>query len=80
VYHIDVIHVAKGEVVKTRSSYRFIMATSYMDAHVLPKLPVPKYGCGKPVDVCQPSHPNTVACFFYIYGGFIISNCFRVFY
>jgi hypothetical protein len=56
------MHVVKGEVVKTRPSYRFILDTSYKDAHVLPKLPVPKYGYGKPVDM-----PSKYSCMFFLH-------------
>ena len=50
------------------------------DAPILPDLPIPNCDCGRPVDVFQSRHPNTVARCFYTCSRFNVSNCFRIFF
>jgi len=48
---------------------------SSKDALVPPNLPIPNCDCGRPADVMQSRHPETVACCFYTCSSCSVSNC-----
>ena len=53
---------------------------SSKDGPVPADLPVPNYDYGRPVNVCQSRHPDTVARCFYTCSRFNVSNSFRMFF